>query len=614
MFHICGRGFPNSNLWMIPISGEEVGEASMPPESVRPVATWSESASYKEIKKIFSSVTRYLGDVDLLLEGIRPRGEKIEQLCLHLARGEWNEISLKYDLQWDDLPKDALRAFYEGKISMEQFSTISFFWSLKKTSKSPIEVVPLFRGNEVNPKARDLIAETMKKSGLLQGRCPDFLDSSERVSFFARMHSAPKSEQYFFLCREEPGFFIGPISTITQEIYLRAGINVFNRSSCNGIDWEMTPSFSMMQQFLRTYAGDLAIKITPVIGLSSVEDIVVNLKTGTRDMALPFPGVFIPDSADTLKAPKYRDFLLHDLYHTILCSEIPHEVRPTFSLLADIILELKESASDRRVVAFLDEFFHRIVDNEHPAFRKHNEEITGYKGISIELKFIWSFLFQYQNAITRLTRAPREEISLSDLSQISLILETAGVFDRFFELCQEKGCFSSFGMGLILTPLLNFLEEGASDFQKIIVIHLWKDPANIPLLAETIIDNRILQGIRILQSDKEELIKFIIAAPRPTTIEECNLLFPTISEKVEACKNIVVATQVKGVLEHWGNIEVRKVFCKGCLERSETQGLNFSARQIELFEALVMSRDVIEDEKALYAFVKETLNTALQFT
>jgi hypothetical protein len=609
MFHVSGRGSSNAWLWRTPVPDETLSEPFVCLEGVGQVSSWSVRPSLDIDKKNFNLVTRYLPDCAAVLEACAGRTAQIEQLCAYLELGNWAEILESYKGDLDSLPRDALGAFHEGKISMPQFCTITFFWSLAKSGKELV-VAPLFIGDEVNFFVKSLIAETMKKSGKLVGLQPDFLDEAEISAFFTRMHAAPKSEQVLLLSKPEEGF-VGPISTITQEIYQKAGTNVFNKCLILGSVFDMNVSFSMVQQFLKTYAGERAIEITPVIGLSSVEDIVRNLKTSTRDMAIPFPGVFIPDSADGFTAPNYRDFFLHDLYHAILCSEIPLEIRPTFSLLSDIILEVKESASDLRVVAFLDEFFHRIVDNEHPVFRKHNGIITGYVSPENQIKFMYAVLAQYQNAITRLEREPKEPISQEDLKEITSILQRIGVFERFFQILREKDFCTSFGISPCNIALMRFLPPKSLDLQKIILIHLWQDPENIKILATLLIKKHILEGLKITEDQKRELIDFLSKFPRPATIAEYDAILEQLVKKEGEMAMSSAGPGIQMLLDTWGDSEIMQRFLNGAIEALEMQGIALLESQRKALLDYLLRKPRPMDRDALSELVAESITHAL---
>ncbi len=614
MFHITGKDFHNYYLGMVPVlSGVEHGVAT-PAESVGCSSSWDVGPTLRCDGKIFNHVTRYLVTCESIFESASGRRVEILQLCANLAEGNWDAIGENYKESLDDLPKDALVAFHEGKVLMTQFCSITFFWSLKKSGKD-LSVVPLFLGDSVNPQAKNLVEQTMKKSGKLLDKQPDFLDEGEMSAFFARMHAAPKSEQFFFLSEEEPGF-IGSISTITQVIYQNEGINVFNRCLFDGSIREMSPSFSMVQNFLKTYAGDRAIKITPVIGLSSVEDIVANLKTGTRDMALPFPGVFIPDSADTLAAPSYRDFFLHDVYHAILCSEIPHEIRPAFSLLSDIILEIKESSSDIRIIAFLDEFFHRIVDNEHAVFRKHNSALCGYSSPSLHIQFMWAVLAQYGNAINRLRSEKKEGVSFDDLRNITSILQTAGTLERFFEAFREKAFFRTFGIDptqvAILRPFSPVMPMAPEvlDLHKLLLIHIWKDLDTVPSLAETLVGKQILEGLEISLPQKDELVDFICRAPAPNTIDEYDIILSQITEKAKELEASRGQEGIQKILDNWTDPELMKMYLDGCLLGIGRLGVILSESQVEEFRAYFASQPAPADQRGLEAILEASINHA----
>jgi hypothetical protein len=73
-----------------------------------------------------------------------------------------------------------------------------------------------------------------------------------------------------------------------------------------------------------------------VLGLSSVQEIDESLRQGRRPVALPFPGVELPDIADRYLAPDY-EFTYHDLYHLFSASCAPLVNREIILKIADVI-------------------------------------------------------------------------------------------------------------------------------------------------------------------------------------------------------------------------------------------------------------------------------------
>ena len=272
--------------------------------------------------------------------------------------------------------------------------------------------------------------------------------------FFERMKTMPKSEQSFFAVSSidpiqlfvkfaDEALFV-KYETITQVIIETAGMNLFGYFLIGGFVHQMMPIFSMMQQFLIACAGkDKAIKITPRIGLSSVADIVNNGRNDTRDMALPFIGVNLPRKAGGLKALRDRDFIGHDLYHAVLSSEVPVKYRPAFIKIAEEIELMKEEFADQSVSLYLDELYHRMIDNEHPHFWKWNESLSSVSNPAEGQLFVEALSYQVANTFERIMARAKAQIGFqiigikiieAELMGYALINKSVirNLFDRLF--------------------------------------------------------------------------------------------------------------------------------------------------------------------------------------
>ena len=380
------------------------------------------------IEHSFDAVTRYLPDKDKIVSQALSRRRQINVLVALLKDGDWSQIVLHYrSNHWGFLAYDALGAFKSGKISMEQFSTLIFRWSLEKDfPEEAIEVIPLFNPDgSINLEARENIRQTLKKIegvGSLLGFSVDVVSDEHLELFYKRMKRVPQSERYFFQFGTPPRSKFNAIEakaqsqnqtrTITQEVTESAEFNVFNAFRRFDIEDEnlawrrMCASLSMMQQMLYAYKGDMAVKIVPVIGLSTVEDIVNNGLMGTREMAIPFPAVLIPKSADEVIAPTDFDFWNHDFYHAFVASHVPSDVRVGFINFAKMVKDFSGSiVDDPEFKMAFDVYFERIIDMEASLFRN--------SAIPKSEAFLRSITFSFMNVFPRLN--PRLDKKLDDL-------------------------------------------------------------------------------------------------------------------------------------------------------------------------------------------------------
>lgn len=333
----------------------------------------------------FDQLTRYLPGKEAFLERAS-KGNRVSALCDFLAKGDWEGIIESYKekegVQPDDLAIDALGAFHDKRISLEQFCTLIFRWSLGKDFPGEeIQTIRLFdKAGNINPSAEEFIVQTLKASGSEKGKYV-FLNKDEIARFFEKMKLLPESEKVFFCLKTKPVPLFDLLAaacaisdntrTITEEVRDSIGVNVFNTFTVNEETYRMVPSLGMMQQFLLVHSGDLqAVKIAPTIGLSSRQDIENNGMNGTREMALPFPGITLPKESDLVLAPYDVDFWAHDFYHAIIASQIPSKARKAFIDVSKAIQEVNAEEVDPTIKNFLDEYYERVVDMEHGLYRK----------------------------------------------------------------------------------------------------------------------------------------------------------------------------------------------------------------------------------------------------
>jgi hypothetical protein len=159
-----------------------------------------------------------------------------------------------------------------------------------------------------------------------------------------------------------------------MDTFTNLAFNIFTKPKKG----RMIPSLGLMQTFLNVKFED-AVTINPVLGLSSMEDIRENGITSTRDMALRFPGVHLPDDADGDAAPGFS-FTFHDFYHAYIASSLGNDFRCLFIKIGDIAnevikdlpkkdrLEMGDSCVDMNIFTFRPEF------RNHPRHRMSQEQ------------------------------------------------------------------------------------------------------------------------------------------------------------------------------------------------------------------------------------------------
>lgn len=361
----------------------------------------------------FQSVTRYLSNCAEVLCKAENRVIEGAALCLSLDKGDWPAILAQYQKAADYLPVDGLKLFHDGLITVEQFSTLLFFWSLiTEFPEEEIHIQPLFDGAKINAFAEASIRNTLKLRGFRIHK-DQFLNHESLKIFFNKMRLQKQSERCFFFIKTTK-YTLSPYNrekdrkvqdgtlTINEETSAGIGVNVFHQffSEYKGY-YRMVPSFSMMQQFLVAHDGDRAVKILPVIGPSSTEDIANNGANDSRDMGLPFLGMELPKKADMLAAPKAVDFIFHDFYHSIVASDVSRKFRKAFVIYARAIQEIKKHYAAPLVIRFLDEYYERIIDMEYPEFGKKWKLVMSVKNPTEAQRFLSSVVEQIANAFKR---------------------------------------------------------------------------------------------------------------------------------------------------------------------------------------------------------------------
>lgn len=283
-------------------------------------------------------------------------------------------------------PKYALLALRQGVLTKDAFATMMWYRTALKShgSDEKIKTIPLFINDQVNPEAKAIIRQTLKgatEAKLLKEAGVanlSYLDEEQLKKFFIEMRKKPLSEQRFFVVEdihfrqgEAPTDYdsdwkitdiMKGLRTSSQHIQKTNGINVFGRFKANQKPMRMLPSLSMMQNYLHIKYGANAVTINPVLGLSTIEDIVKNGLLATRDMGLKYPGLNLPRTADLMVADDY-DFPYHDFYHAIITSFVPSDHRYAFLKIAARVNQLYDSP-------FMNNWRDTLIDMECKSYRR----------------------------------------------------------------------------------------------------------------------------------------------------------------------------------------------------------------------------------------------------
>ena len=288
----------------VPSESFQVGEELKMMIFPREVAGEMEQEGIKKERQFAEKVVAKLKRMNL----DRALPKKLASLLEAIKTFDFNNLILLDP----DLPYLALAALNLGKITRSQVATICNFWGAYKQIRNHqnIQSVPLFDGNNINEEAKKLLMATFKIHGFQNS---PFLEGKKLDIFYEKMKELPKSEQRFLLI---PTPYNSTIASGIKDL----GINVFFQANDGKQVMQIVPSLGMMQAFLDAQYGDEAVKINPVLYLSTLHHIIETGLTHSRDMMFSFPNPdkhgksHCPELADGLFAP-WIDFTRHDLYH-----------------------------------------------------------------------------------------------------------------------------------------------------------------------------------------------------------------------------------------------------------------------------------------------------------
>ncbi|MGH2613405.1 MAG: hypothetical protein ACRDFB_10225 [Rhabdochlamydiaceae bacterium] len=320
-------------------------------------------------KNNFDEMTRRLTPseaavLDFNLRQVSP--EELSSFINSLNQRDWITLSAP-----SNYPYCALKAVRNGLISPHQFATVMLYWVNSRSPGKGLKQVLLFNTDgTVNVEARESIKKTVQGTAQpnpvfsfspTRGNQPkyEYLTDEQLDQFFENMRLLPLSEQNFFTL--ESKYPAGGVASVISGP--STGFNVFYRFNEN----IMIPSAGMMQCFLNTKYGQDAVQINPVLGLSTVEDLQQNGLT-KRDMALHFPRIDLPNTADRHSAPLYQ-FTFHDFYHAMVASSIPKSHR-------ELLLKISVIAADtfnKTHESFTKIFSEQLIDMERGVYRYENE-------------------------------------------------------------------------------------------------------------------------------------------------------------------------------------------------------------------------------------------------
>ena len=240
----------------------------------------------------------------------------------------------------DVFPYVNLRAFRDGKITVNEFATLASLHTICKENREvsesfEIKFQALFDENgEPNKEAWAAMEETLHKS------------NTERRSVFKYdIEDVLKKMQVKFKTARplEAGFWHYDMPAASEKPTIVDVIRNIGSWALSGYaNQEMIPSITMIQAFIDSAFGTEAHRINPVIGASSVDDVRLGGIGCFRDFALPFPDVPLPKIADYFAAPNTAVFQKHDVYHLKRASLLTNEDKDLYIKIGDALQEQKK--------------------------------------------------------------------------------------------------------------------------------------------------------------------------------------------------------------------------------------------------------------------------------
>ena len=244
----------------------------------------------------------------------------------------------------DEFPYVNLRAFRDGIIDVNEFSTLASVQGIFKESSGQIESFEMMykalfdKNGEPNKEAWEAIEETLQKS------------NDERYTKFKYEVKDTIKKMQIELKTARPleaGFWHYDMTEPGRKITVADAVRCLGSWALSGYaNQEMIPSITMIQAHLDSAFGEEAHRINPVIGSSSIDDIRLGGINCHRDFAIPFPCVPLPKSADGFPAPTIASFQRHDKYHLERVSLLINADKDLYIAMGDALKELQARYND----------------------------------------------------------------------------------------------------------------------------------------------------------------------------------------------------------------------------------------------------------------------------
>lgn len=307
---------------------------------------WTESA-HSLCPHFIEAVRRIPNDKAILIQNKMNEVTRVHlnqlQKTLTAPASLFNQDSFMRD---EMFPYTVLQALKNGEISSLSFGTLMKLWGRMKEVLPAIyqpEFIPLFLNDgSKNPRAIDCLRKCLNSSTIL----PNITKKSSvqlREEIFKQAQNLSRFDQgfYFTKNRTDKTRYIddpNPLNraeyfsnhTITQEVKKGTGLHFLDFPAQSS--HEIVAGFELEQVCLNVYFPK-PVRINPVIGMSSVDDIRQCSLQRYRDVQIAFPENELPQKADCLPAPSSLDYVFHDEYHCMRSSRVtPSETNTTVKI------------------------------------------------------------------------------------------------------------------------------------------------------------------------------------------------------------------------------------------------------------------------------------------
>ena len=240
----------------------------------------------------------------------------------------------------DEFPYVNLRAFRDGKITVNDFATLASLHEIYKENRErnksfSIKFKALFNPNgRPNRLAWIAIEETLYKSNAAEIGAFKY----DVADVIKKMKVELKAASPL-----EAGFWHYDMPKPSGTMTITDVVRKLGSYALSGYEkQEMIPSITMIQAFIDSAFGEEAHRINPVIGVSSPDDIRSGSVGCFRDYAIPFPDIPLPKTADGFFAPGTADFQKHDKYHLERASLLLNEDKDLYIAIGDALQKQKE--------------------------------------------------------------------------------------------------------------------------------------------------------------------------------------------------------------------------------------------------------------------------------